>query len=259
VAGDHQLQRRVLAHTIRRPLPEKLGALAGGQLGIPRFLVRRRGDAGDAVPPVWVQHTEGADGERIADDPAQHPVSQLPSTYSVPMHHQRAPIPEIELHRAIQHLDSHLVLQESPAPGIVVPSHEGDGDAGLDQLREPGEHPVVLAEDHATVLEPEVEEIAVDQQPGAVLLHVGEEVTEGALRRARHTAQVNVGNHEERFAFHSARETIPLPGGSQPCFRPEPRFDTLTWLLYYPAGARGTPALPLQIHLHSRSVRIAWS
>jgi hypothetical protein len=70
----------------------------------------------------------------------------------------------------------------------VVAADEGDRHARLDDAGERGEHAVVLAQDDGAVLEPEVEEVAIDQQPRRSIGRVGEEGAEGALGRARHRA-----------------------------------------------------------------------
>jgi hypothetical protein len=60
----------------------------------------------------------------------------------------------------------------------------------------------VLAEDDRFVLEPEVEQVAVDEERGGVLGRVVQEAAEGALRLSRNGAQVDVGDDVGGLALH---------------------------------------------------------
>jgi acyl-CoA thioester hydrolase len=106
-------------------------------------------------------------------------------------------------------LHPHVPGEHASGPGVVVAAEEGDRHPRLHQVGERGEHPEVLPGDHGAVLEPEVEEVAVDEEPRGVPADPAEEVAEGALGALRDGAEVDVGDDEVGSLCHGAK--VPGP------------------------------------------------
>jgi hypothetical protein len=94
----------------------------------------------------------------------------------------------------------------------MITSHEADPDSGLDELYESPQHGEVSAENDGLVLEPEVEEIPVDQQIPAAVGDLLQELEERPFILLRSGAQVGVGHDDGVGPFHGAKYRVRLPG-----------------------------------------------
>ena len=142
----------------------------------------------------------------MADQAAQRAVLQISAPDAVAVCHQRAVSRQLHHLRTVHQLHTNLVAQERTAPCIVVAAHEVNGYAGIHYIGERGEYPKVATLDDRPVLEPEVEEVAVDQQPRGVLRGVAQELAEAALGTLGHRAEVDVGDYEVGFR-HDGRKS----------------------------------------------------
>ena len=66
-----------------------------------------------------------------------------------------------------------VVAEEPAAPPVVVPPHEGHGKATIDEFGQSPEGSCVSTWNDRAVLEPEVEEISVEDQFGRVIGGIG--------------------------------------------------------------------------------------
>ena len=57
-------------------------------------------------------------------------------------------------------------LRKSSPPPVVVPTHHRHRDSGVHQRGQSSKHPGMPTGDHALVLEPEVEQVSVDDNSG---------------------------------------------------------------------------------------------
>ena len=92
--------------------------------------------------------------------------------------------------------DAQVVAQEVAPPAVVIAADERDGDSPRARLLQLGDAREMLARHHGPVLEPEVEQVAIDEQMVAGLRDPVEECVERRLRGRRHLAQVGVRDHE---------------------------------------------------------------
>jgi len=92
--------------------------------------------------------------------------------------------------------DPQVVNEKVAAPAVVVAAHERDGHAagpqGL-QLRDRAE---VAARDYRAVLEPEIEQVAVDEERVPEIRHRVEETVKHGRDRGRDLAEMRVGDDD---------------------------------------------------------------
>ncbi len=120
------------------------------------------------------------------------------------MDEQCAATGEFDFGAVGKELYPHLVPHEIAPPRIVVPAEEGDPNPAIDQIREGGQHPVMASLDDGAVLEPEIEEVTIDDQGRGLVREGAEEGAEGELRSCRDRSEVDVGNDVDWLALHGS-------------------------------------------------------
>ncbi len=124
---------------------------------------------------------------------------------AVAVRNEGAPPTQLQLRLAAEELDAEILREERPAPAIVIPAHERDGDAAGAHLLELGDGREVFAGNDALVLEPEVEQVThqheVVPRPGDLLEKRVERRTDGG----RHLAEVRVRHDDHPLGFVLAR------------------------------------------------------
>ncbi len=85
-------------------------------------------------------------------------------------------------------VDSDAVAQEASAPPVVVAAQEKYGYPGFHEVGQLREHSDVLGEDDPPVFEPEIEEIAIDDQAAARFLYMEQPSPERLFRLRRDRA-----------------------------------------------------------------------
>ena len=90
-------------------------------------------------------------------------------------------------------------------------SDEVDRHSRLPQVRQSREHTIVPGVDNGAVLEPEIEEVAVDQQPRRRSSNLVQEATEAPLRLAGDGAKMNIGNDVDGEIAHGGAK-VPARG-----------------------------------------------
>src|SRR5256712_7165511 len=92
---------------------------------------------------------------------------------AVAVRDEGAPPTQLELRLAAKEFDAQILREERPAPAIMVAPHERDGDAARADLLQLGDGGKMFAGDDARILEPEIEEIARENEvisgPGDLL------------------------------------------------------------------------------------------
>jgi hypothetical protein len=92
----------------------------------------------------------------------------------------------------IAHTD--LARKEVAAPTVVIAADHEDVDAGIANVGEGGERAKVLAGDDRSPLEPEIEQVAVDDQRPGGPGNVPEKVHQPALELAGPHAEMRIPN-----------------------------------------------------------------
>src|SRR3989454_11838288 len=87
------------------------------------------------------------------------------------------------MHRVTRHPDPQIMGEEVAPPAIVIAAHEGDGNAPRAQCLQLRDRTEMASWNHGPVLEPEVEQVSVDQQRLAQIGDGLEKAVEGGLDR----------------------------------------------------------------------------
>jgi len=106
---------------------------------------------------------EGADRRSVAQHTSKHPIAAiLLLAEAVAMFNVRAP----STNDAVQGPEAEVnsgVAQHVAAPAVVIPGEHRHGKSGIAQVHQRGEHPHSAARHDRLPLEPELEQVAVDQ------------------------------------------------------------------------------------------------
>jgi hypothetical protein len=114
-------------------------------------------------------------------------------------------------HRVLQELQADLIAEVTATPPIVVSAHERDGQAGVHQLAQQTQNAFVPLGNAPTELEPEVEEVSVEDQERAGVGCSGQPRQEGLLLGLGRRAEVDVGGDVDRLCAHR-RAKVDTPG-----------------------------------------------
>lgn len=145
-----------------------------------------------------MQPPECANGEAVAEHTSQHAIALvLDRTQPVAVFDVRAPSRGCVDDRTESVVDSDVAPQHVAAPAVVVARDHGHRDPRVDHIRQCGERAKTASRNHRAPLEPELEQVTVDDERSAARRNVSEERHDTAL-------DVGVGESEVRVAHHIA-------------------------------------------------------
>jgi hypothetical protein len=193
VARENEIDLGAAFQLGHRPSPQFDRSIRFRQPRRPVLILRSRNDRGDPRAYVRVKYPEKSDAEWISNDLFQEPIAKITLPQSVPVHDEGVPIADSYCGTFLQDLYADLVAEKGATPRVVVAADKSDRNTRVAHLGESRKHPEMLCLDDTSILEPEVEEIAVYQQLRRALTHVLEKLPEGALRGRRYSAEMNVG------------------------------------------------------------------
>jgi len=137
-------------------------------------------------------------------DRVQHPRGTARIGQPVSMDRQCFPLPYLEAKLARMVHRAQVPLPEVVAPAIVVATHNRNRHP-LPQLRQRRRYPEPMSRHDVPVAEPEVEQVAVDQQRVPQRRHRPEEPEEGIGYLGRGSTQVRVGNGYHSGPKHATK------------------------------------------------------
>ena len=144
-----------------------------------------------------MQHAEGADCRGVTGDAMHQPCAPVLLGEPVAVGHERAPAGELHLGLARVERDPQVVNQEIAAPAVVVPAYERDRDAATPERVELGDGAEMTTRNHGAVLEPEVEQIAVDDERVSQVRDLVDEAMEKRADRGGSLSKMSVGDDED--------------------------------------------------------------
>ena len=124
-----------------------------------------RNPRADPVAEPAGQHSERETRQSTPENQPERAVGEIPPSETVPVRQKRTEPGHVRGDGVLQELDPHFVTQVCAAPPIVVPAHQGDAYARIDDSAELRQGGIVAAAGAPTVLEPEVEDVAVEHDP----------------------------------------------------------------------------------------------
>src|SRR5688572_17418472 len=143
-----------------------------------------------------MQQAKRPDGHAIPEHLAQHAVATiLLPPQSVPVLDSGAPAAEVARPRSDVVIDADIISQDLASPAIVVARDHQDRDATLPEIRQSGEHAEGAARHDVPPFEPELEEIAVDDQRSRPTREMPQELHQRALDVTGGETEVRVGHH----------------------------------------------------------------
>lgn len=148
-------------------------------------------------------------GRPAAENQPQNAVPEVSCSESVTVGNEDGFALSADPHRLLVEVDADLLPEKVAPPPIVVPSHDEHRHSRLDEIRQKGEDPHVSGEDHPAVLEPEVEEIPVDDQTASGFPDVQEPAPEGLFGFGRNGAEVDIGDEEYGSGGHKDEASGP--------------------------------------------------
>lgn len=112
-----------------------------------------------------MQHPECLDRERMSHDGANHPVAAIfLVSQAIAVLDSYLPARDRSLPRTHDVRNANVVAKYVPTPAIVVAGNPDDFHAGVLELSERRKRAEASSRDHRVPLEPEVEQIAVDDE-----------------------------------------------------------------------------------------------
>lgn len=223
VSEDHQIETRVRSDEICGHLAEPLRstvALRGISLAVPAF--RAADEADCACGPIGVNLSEYRARRPTPDHRFESSVSPVPTSQSVSVRDIGSATTYLYAHGPVQELDTYFFGEKPASPRVMIAAQQPDPHARIDEVGEQSQYREMPAQDHGLILEPEIEEVSVDQEVVCLIGDSGQELHEGGLVGHGSCPEVRIGN-DDTGPFHGAKYRVPLtnvkrsrpgPGGS---------------------------------------------
>jgi serine protease Do len=162
-----------------RDLRPEVGADDGADLGVLSAGMAR--PCGQRNAEVGVNEAVDRHGDPVAKHPAQHPVAMIAGGETVAVgEKERSPL-RGDADRVGEGVESDFPLKEGTGPPVVIAAQEEDGEAGARQGLESGQDGEAARGNGVAILEPEVEEIAHEDEGGGLPRDLLEEFEESPL------------------------------------------------------------------------------
>src|SRR3989449_503744 len=167
-----------------------------------------------------MERPEHADGQGMTGDAVHQVRAPVLLGQPVAVRHETAPSGHVDLRLAPVERDSQVLREEVATPAIVIAAHQGDGDALGPQRLESRDRAEMAPRDHRPILEPEVEQVAVDEQRLAQVGDGFEELVERGLDGGWDLSQMGVGD-DEHAGWHGPKlEAAPQRRKPRCCILP---------------------------------------
>src|SRR5438270_6956730 len=145
---------------------------------------------------VGMQHPERPNRRPVTRDPVHDTGAPVLLGQPIAVGYAGAASRHVELGFPRMEGDAQVVDEEVAAPAVVVAAHERDRHAARPQGVELRDGAEVTARDHRPVLEPEIEQVAVDEERVAEIGHRVEEPVKRDGDRGRDLAEMSVGDDD---------------------------------------------------------------
>src|SRR5213596_3827742 len=145
---------------------------------------------------VGMERAERPDCHPVTRDLVHHAGAPVLLGQPVAVGHERAASRHVELGFPRMEGDAQVVDEKVAAPAVVIAAHERDRHAARPQGVELRDGAKVTARDDRAVLEPEIEQVAVDEKGVAEIGHRVEESVKRDGDRGRDLAEMSVGDDD---------------------------------------------------------------
>jgi len=160
-----------------------------------------REQIGDPEPDRRMQYTKHRDRDGVTQHAVHQRATPVLLGEAVAMGNEGPAPSQIELGVPAEELDAQVLREKRSAPAVVVAAHERDRDAAGADLLQLGDGGKMFAGDDARILEPEIEQIAHQDEvisgPGDLLEECVKRLADGG----RHLTQVRVRHDDDARGF----------------------------------------------------------
>lgn len=174
MAQGYQLKARLRLHPLSGPPLQEAGAgllflqgLTGSMLGLGN-------PSCHPGPQIRVEPSERPAGEAAPENQTKDPVAQIPGPETVSVCKEGAPTLELQDSGVLPEVHSDLISEITPSPPVVIATHEENRNPSVDQLGQHTQDTGMATGNDTSVLEPEIEEIPIDDDLGCVFSAVPE-------------------------------------------------------------------------------------
>src|SRR5690606_5452685 len=174
-----------LRELLLRPAGQRRGPRAVVTFPGTLFPLGSRNQACQLAAPVRMEGTEGAHAEGVADHLLEDPITQIALSYPVSVGDQRSPARENQFALIGKEVQADLVAEERSSPGVMIAADEIDLYPPIGKIPQRGEDTIMFRGNDGSVFEPEVEEVAIDEEPGRRAGDFRQKVAETPLGRRR--------------------------------------------------------------------------
>lgn len=165
--------------------------------GISRVVREPPGQAvGDPKPEVGMERPKHSSRQRVPRDAMHRGGGPVLLGHTIAVRDERSAPRDVHLRAARVKRDPEILRQEVPAPAIVVAPDQGDRNVAGPESVELRKALEMAARDDPSILEPKIEQVAVDEEGVPEIGHCVEEAVEGRLHRRRSLAQVGIGHDD---------------------------------------------------------------
>ena len=197
VTVDQQLERR-----ISRQLAFRDGAQAAPFVARRIAAARLRAAQREARREIRMQHAVRANRQRVAQHPTEHAVAAIfHGPQPVTMLDPRAPSAQDVRQRTELKVQTRFA-QHVAAPAVVIASDHRHRHTGIAQIHQRGEDAHAAARNDALPLEPEFEEIPVDEQGSGAARQRPQKRQHRSLDRLGRMAEVDIRDHIAGWLQH---------------------------------------------------------
>jgi acyl-CoA thioester hydrolase len=151
-----------------------------------------------------MQPTKRANCERVSEQPTQHAIAFVFSrAESVAMLDARMPPGDVAEPRAKPVVDADVFAQHLATPTVMVAGDHHHGHAGVGDVRERGDRSKAAPGNDRAPLEPELEQIPVDDERSGMRRHMTKKRDDGTLDFVSREAKVRVRHDVTRRVKHA--------------------------------------------------------
>ena len=203
VPQGNDVQRRVVLQLLGRPAGQKGRSSVFGR-AVPG--VGACGRAGHPIrnssSQIRMQPTEQPPREPAPEDQSQDSVTDVARPEPVAVGDEDRFALDTNTRRVPPKVHADVVAEEVAAPPVVVAAHDEHRHSAVHEIGKASEYPDVLSEYDPAVLEPEVEQVPIDDQAATRFLYVQKPTPESLLGFPGDGTEVDIGYEEHRFGTH---------------------------------------------------------
>ncbi len=195
----------------------------------------------EARSQIRVKPTEQPAREPAPEDQSQDSVPDVSRPEPVAVGDKNRFALDMDTRRVPLKVHADVVAEEVAAPPVVIAAHDEHRDSVVHKIRKAGEYPDVLSEYDPAVLEPQIEQVPIDDQAATRFLYMQKPAPESLLGFPGDGTEVDIGYEEHRFGTHDRGSYGDQGRGGREVTRLPPALRAAAVLSFALATACATP------------------